>query len=91
MHLRAAVPVRNWMRLRAAMPGWKRPCKELIHEPTPRDRTMECGRPCCIFIIPDFAKKFQYQGATAMLRKLALILSFIGLASLVACMPPPSG
>ncbi len=47
------------MRLRAAMPvqSWKRPCKELIHEPTPWDRTLPLGRPCGIFHYSRFCEQ----------------------------------
>jgi YtkA-like len=42
-------------------------------------------------IVPEFSQSSPYQRATVMLRKLLFILPFIGLASLAACMSPPSG
>ena len=81
------------MLLRAAMPLQSRqhPCEELIHSPRPRGRPTLLGRPGGVLILSDFPQVNPYQRATAVFRNLAFMLSLIGLTSLAACMPPPSG
>ena len=91
--LRAAMPVRSWMRLRAAMPvqSWKRPCKELIHEPTPWDRTLPLGRPCGIFHHSRFCEKIPISRSNRHASEARSHTLIHWTRAPVACLPPPSG